>query len=84
MGKIYKIKYIIWYDDGDRRVEHERVCSDMVSDLEEAISIARSLISKYISCSDKYIMFELSDQHFIAYRDWCSMAQNDCIQVWVE
>ncbi len=85
MSKIYKIKYLIWYEDWDQYIQHEYTYSNTILNLEEAIEIAKSLIDQYISCSDNtYTTFELNDHHFGAYREYRILEKADGIRVWVE
>ena len=84
MSKIYKIKYLIWYEDWDRYTQHEYTYLNTISDLEAAIAIAKSVVDQYISCSDGYTTFELNDHHFGTYREDRFMMKADGIRVWVE
>ena len=81
---MYKIKYLVWYEDGDRYTQHEYTYLNMISDLEAAIAIAKSVVDQYISCSDGYTTFELSDRHFGAYQEDRFMMTANGIRVWVE
>lgn len=84
MGKIYKIKYLIWYEDGDQYTQHEYTYLNMILDLEAAIAIAKSVVDQYMSCTDEYSTFELNDHHFGAYREYRVLKKADGIRVWVE
>jgi len=84
MSKIYKIKYLTWYEDWDRYIQHEYTYLNEISDLEAAIAIAKSVVDQYILCSDDYATFELNNHHFGAYQEDRIMGQADGIRVWVE
>ena len=84
MSKMYKIKYLVWYEDGDRYTQHEYTYLNMISDLELAIAIAKSVVDQYISCLDEYTTFELNERHFGAYREYSFISKADGIRVWVE